>query len=135
MDATKLKAAPTGTIHVKDAAGEPLYDDGKPVRIIVHGPGTQVFATVEARQSARSLKRLNDNDGKITAPTAEERRAEVAEDLADITVGFEHLTYGDAQGIELFRAVYSDPDLGFITKQVNKHLADWGNFKAASSGS
>jgi hypothetical protein len=46
-----------------------------------------------------------------------------------VTVSFEGLTYGDKTGTELFEAVYGDPELGFIAKQVTKHLADWGNFK------
>jgi hypothetical protein len=135
MDASKLKVAPTGAIHIKDATGDPLYEGDKPVRIIVHAPGSRAFSAVEARQTARSLKRMNDNDGKVTAPTAEERLAETAEDLAALTVAFEHLTYEDKQGAELFEALYLDPQLGFITKQVTKHLADWGNFRPGSSAS
>lgn len=135
MDVSTLKAVESSRIHVKNAAGEPLYDGDKPVRIIVHGPGSRAYATVESRQSARALKRMNDNEGKITAATAEERVAETAEDLAELTIGFEGLTCNDLQGKELFHAVYSDPALGFITKQVTKHLADWGNFKPGSNGS
>lgn len=135
MDAKSLKVAATGAIHVKNAAGEPLYDGDKPVRIIVHGPGSRAFGAVESRQTARALKRMNENDGKVTAPTAEERRVETAEDLATVTVAFEHLSYEDKKGPELFEAVYSDPELGFITKQVTKHLADWGNFQIGSAGS
>jgi ABC-type Fe3+-hydroxamate transport system substrate-binding protein len=135
MDASSLKVAATAPIHVKDAAGEPLYEGDKPVRIIVHGPGSRAYGAVETRQTARALKRMNDNDGKVTAATAEERRQETAEDLASITVAFEHLTHGDKQGTELFEAVYGDPELGFIAKQVTKALADWGNFKPGSAGS
>jgi hypothetical protein len=134
MDASTLKAADTGVIHVKNAAGEPLYEDEKPVRIIVHGPGSRAYATVESRQSARAVKRMNDNDGKFTTSTAEERLAETAEDLATVTVSFDNLSYGDLTGTELFAAVYSEPQLGFITKQVTKHLADWGNFRPGSTG-
>jgi hypothetical protein len=135
MDAKSLKVADKGEIHLKNAAGEPLYDGEKPVRIIVHGPGSRAFSTVESRQSARAVKRMNDNDGKFTLPTAEERAVETAEDLAAVTIAFENLTYEDKQGSDLFIAVYSDPALGFITKQVSKHLADWGNFKAGSNAS
>lgn len=135
MDVSTLKAVDTSRIHVKNAAGEPLYDGEKPVAIVVHGPGSRVYGTIESRQSSRALKRMNENEGKITAATAEERVAETAEDLADLTISFEGLSSGDLQGKELFHAVYSDPALGFITKQVSKHLADWGNFKPGSNGS
>jgi len=132
MDVSTLKVAGTGALHLKSATGEPLYDGDKPVRVILHGPGSREFGAVESRQGARAIKRMNDNEGKITAPTAEERLAETTEDLADLTVQFEGLTCGDKQGSDLFRAVYGDPHLGYITRQVSKFVADWGNFKAAS---
>lgn len=134
MDASTLKVADTAAIHLKGATGEPLYHDGKPVRIIVHSPGTKAFGAVEARQTARSLKRMNENEGKITAPTSEERVTEVAEDLAALTIAVENLTYGDLTGTALSEAIYRDPALGYITRQVAKFLADWGNFKPGSPG-
>ena len=141
FDITTEAVAATATIHVKNAAGEPLYADAertKPVQIIVHGPGSKAHGAVEARQSSRVLKRAHDNDGKITGATAEERVQETAEDLAALTVRFENIAYppaGDAQGTELFEAVYRDQRLGFIVRQLSKHLADWGNFKPGSAGS
>ena len=138
MDVSKLIVADTGTIHVKSAAGEPLYADDartQPVRIIVHGPGSPAYAAVESRQTARALKRMNDNEGKMTAATAEERLAEQAEDLATITVRFENLTDGDKTGADLFQAVYGNPKVGFIAAQVTKFLKDWGNFQIGSAAS
>lgn len=134
MDVSELLVADTGAIHVKNAAGEPLYTDAartQPVRIIVHGPGSPAYAAVESRQTARALKRMNDNEGKVTAPTAEEALAERAEDLATLTVRFEGLNDGDKSGEDLFRSVYGNAKLGFIAVQVTKHLKDWGNFRIA----
>jgi hypothetical protein len=134
-----LAVASSAVIHVKDASGEPAYADAErtlPVRIHVHGPGTQIAGIVESRQSARALKRMEENDGRITAPTAEERKAEAAADLASLTKGFENFGYGDDDSLDgeaLFQAVYADPSLGFITKQVAKHFGNWGNFSAAST--
>ncbi len=141
FDITSVAVEDTATIHVKNAAGEPLYADAErtlPIQIKVHGPGSKAYGAVEARQSSRALRRMADNDGKITAATAEERAAETAEDLAALTIGFENFSYppaGKAQGVELFQAVYRDQKLGFITKQVSKHLADWSNFKPGSAAS
>lgn len=141
FDITSQAVADTASIHLKNAAGELLYADGdageKPVRIVIYGPGSRAYGVVESRQSARALKRMQDNDGKITAASAEERVKETAEDLAALTVRFENFAYppaGDAQGAELFEAVYRDQKLGFIARQVTKHLADWGNFKPGSAG-
>lgn len=134
LNITTLAAAAQAALHLKNADGEPLYAGDKPVRIIVHSPGSRIYGTVEARQTARVVKRMNDNDNKMTVASAEERLAEVAEDLATITIAFENFDTGEANltGEALFRAVYSNPSLGFITRQVNKFIADWSNFKAAS---
>lgn len=141
FDITTQAVTETATIHVKNAAGEPLYADAareKPVQIVIHGPGSKPFGTIETRQSARALKRMHDNDGKVTAATHEERVRETAEDLASITVEFRNFNYppaGDARGAALFEAVYRDQKLGFIPRQVAKFVSDWGNFKDASAAS
>jgi hypothetical protein len=140
LNIASLAVAATAALHVKGPTGEPLYADEEgtlPVRIHVHGPGSRAYGIVETRQSARALKRMQDNDGKITAATPEERIAETAEDLAAITVRFENFDYqgGGAElaGADMFRAAYADQGLGFITRQVTKFVGDWGNFKAASN--
>lgn len=137
LNIASLAVAATAAIHVKDAAGVPLYDGDKPVRIIVHSPGTRAYATVDSRQTARQVKRMNENEGKISAPTSEERRTETAEDLAAITIAFENFDLGEdgPKGEDLFKAVYADPSLGYITKQVTKFIGDWSNFKAGSGES
>lgn len=132
MDISKLKVTASAAMHVRDAAGVPLYEDGKPVRILFHGPGSRPFAELETRQTARSVKRHNDNEGKLVARSADERRLEAVEDLADLTIGFENLTHGDLTGRNLYEAVYRDPELGFIVQQANKFLNDWGNFTPGS---
>ncbi len=132
-----LAVAATASLHLKSVTGEPLFADEErtlPIRIILHGPGSQVAGIVEARQSARALKRMQDNDGKITAATREERIAETSEDLAALTAGFENFEYEPAGGLTgdaLYRALYADQSLGFITKQVMRFFGDWGNFNAA----
>jgi hypothetical protein len=132
-----LAIAATAALHLKNAAGEPLFADDErtlPIRIHLHGPGSQVAGIVEARQSARALKRMQENDGKITAATREERIAETSEDLAALTAGFENFEYEPAGGMTgdaLYRALYADQSLGFITKQVMRFFGDWGNFSAA----
>lgn len=137
LNIATLAVAATAALHVKSADGTPLYDGEKPVRIILHSPGSRAYGTVESRQTARAVKRMNENEGKLTAASSEERLAETAEDLASVTVAFEGFTYGDGslQGEDLFRAVYADPALGFITRQVTKFIGDWSNFKAASGAS
>ena len=136
MDITQLSVTETAPLHLKDAAGNHLYSDGKPVRILVYGPGSARYAEVDARQTNRALKRREDNDGKVAIASPEQRLTEQAEDLAAITVEFENFSYppaGDARGEPLFRAVYADPKLGFIANQVAKFVTQWGNFTGASA--
>ncbi len=143
MDVSKLRVADTAPLHLKDADGNPMYDEGadgkpdqnKPVRIHLYGPSSKQFAQIEGKQTTRVLKRREENDGKATAPTPEQRLSETAEDLAAITVRFDGLTYGDKQGAELFEAVYADPALGFIANQVQRFVQNWGNFRGGSSTS
>ncbi|PTQ12960.1 hypothetical protein CLG96_02115 [Sphingomonas oleivorans] len=137
LDITTQAVADTAAIHLKGADGEYLYSNGKPVRIVVFGPGSTQFSAVEARQTNRAVKRMQDNDGKVSVAPPEQRAAEQAEDLAAITVAFENFTYPPAEGKpgqELFRAFYADAKLGFMAQQVLKALRDWGNFKPGSAG-
>lgn len=133
MDILTQAIADTARLHVKGADGIPLYSgpDKKPVVIVLHSPGSEAYAQIETKQTQRFLKRMDDNDGKRTAMTAEERVSQTAEDLAELTVEFENLEYEGKTGRALHLAVYGNRHLGFIATQVNKYLADWGNFKGA----
>lgn len=144
MDITTQRAAPTGALHLRGIDGQLLYDTGadgkpdmeKPVRIHFYSPGSKQQAAAEARATERALQRARDNDGQPTPATPEVRRLENAEDLAAATSHFENLSYppaGDVQGPALFKALYLDPDLGFIIPQAAKFLATWGNFKPVGS--
>lgn len=139
LDISTLAVDDTATIHLKSPTGELLFADAertKPVRVVIYGPGSKAFGLVEARQSARAVKRMQDNDNKITVAPFEDRLRETAEDLAALTVRFENLTYspaGKAEGVELFTAIYSDQKIGFIAKQVQKAVGEWGNFSTGSA--
>ncbi|WP_313534400.1 hypothetical protein [Sphingomonas sp.] len=127
-----MAVAETAAIHLKGPTGELLFADAertKPIRIVIFSPGSAAFDALESRQSARQVQRLKANDGEMAPLTAEERRRDTVEDLVTITSGFENFEYGTGlQGAALFKAVYSDPKLGFIHKQVTKFIGDWGNF-------
>ncbi len=141
LNIAALAVVATAPLHLKNAAGELLYADAErklPVRIHLYSPGSDAFAAVESRQSARAVKRMQENDGKVTVAPHEQRLTEAAEDLASITASFENFDYEPAGGVSgepLFRAVYGDQKLGFITRQVTKFVADWGNFSGSSATS
>lgn len=136
-----LAIAATATLHLKGTDNQLLFADKertKPIRVHLHTPGSPAFAEVESLQSARNVKRHNDNEGKLAPVAAEDRIAETAEDLSIMTISFENFTYDTPQaaglsGAPLFRAAYGDPAIGFITRQVSRFLNDWANFKPASA--
>lgn len=136
FDITKHAAADSTAIHLKGLDGEFLYDEkNQPVRIRVYGPGSKEFSVIEDRQTTRAIKRMQDNDGKVSVAPPAQREREAAEDLAAITIAFENFDYPPAKGksdSEKFAAFYGDRSLGYLTKQVLKAVNDWGNFKSAS---
>lgn len=139
FDISTLAVCDTGALHLKNAEGELLYADAertKPMRIVLYGPGSTVFGVVESRQTARAVKRMQDNDGKLTSPPLEVRTRETAEDLAELTLRFENFGYapaGEVSPREMFEAFYTDIKMGLFTKQVAKFISDWGNFTGASA--
>lgn len=141
LNIAALAVSATAALHLKGPDGELLFADAErtlPVRIILQSPGSKAYGAIETRATNRALKRRADNDGKTTMPSAEERRLEQAEDYAEVTVRFENFAYepaGDAEGTALFQAVYGDPALGFVVRQVDKFVADWGNFATGSKRS
>lgn len=137
FDITSKKVAETATILLTDADEAPLIgDNGQQCSIEVHGPGSAVYARAEAKRSNKAIDRIK-RKGKSKA-SAEEQRADQAEFLADITIGFNHFSYppaGEVTGRELFRALYMDRGVGFITDQVQAFVGDWGNFSGKSETS
>lgn len=140
MKISKLAVSPTAFLHLKGPDGVHLYESKKPVGIDLFGPGSPEFSQVEARQSARALRLMQENDNKITLAPIEQRRTEAAEDLAALTAAFQYIDYDGPDGKPLAGnalhvAVYSDPTLGWIKEQVTKFVGDWGRFTQGSVAS
>lgn len=130
FDITKTAVEETAVLELTDANDAPMLDDKKkPLSITLYGPGSEDFAKAEAKRQNRLLERLK-RKGK-TDLSPEEQRAEQAEFLASITIsfdGFEYPPAGQAKGKDLFRALYNDRSVGFITDQVQRFVGDWANF-------
>jgi len=124
-------------IHLKNSAGDYAYaGPNLPVRINLYGPGSEQFAMVEARQAQRAVKRMQDNDNKVTLPPPEERTREQAEDLADLTDSFENFDYPapGKSGRDLFMAFYADKKMVHYHRQVLKAINDAGNWRPGAAG-
>ena len=139
MKIALLAVATSGFCHLKGPDGNFLYDEKtkEPIGIDLYSPGSPEAAELEGQQSARIIKRMQDNDNKVAHIPVEQRRVETAGDLTALTAGFHHIEYDgpDGQpltGTALHTAVYSDPTLGWINVQAIKFVADWGKFTPGS---
>lgn len=131
MDIRKLAVEETSFLHLEDATGDALYENGEPVGITLYGPGTKTYARAQQARQNRIFDRMK-RKGK-TDLTAEEAAKENAEFLAACTKQFHRIEMGGLKDEELFRAVYADQSVGFIAEQAMKHLGEWANFSKASS--
>ncbi|WP_287914180.1 hypothetical protein [Comamonas sp.] len=138
FDLQTAEAQETSVLHLKDVQGELMHakDAGGqelPVTVVVYGPGSDQYQKAQLRAQRRAMQMFKKKGAKAAdSRTAEERRAETAEVLADITVSFGNLTYKGLEGRALALAVYQNPKLGFIADQVNSHAGDWANFTSAA---
>jgi len=138
MKIATLAVSPTAFLHLKGPDGAHLYEDGRAVGIVLYGPGSTEAAIIEAAQSARAIKRMQDNDGKIALPPIDVQRAETTADLLAYTADVRNIEIDGPDGTPLtghalFTALYSDPALGWIKTQVVKFLGEWGNFLPGSA--
>ena len=131
FDITQFAPADTSFLHLKSPVDEdPLYvgsgDTKQPVGITFHSPGSEAYEAAGVRRANRSLAR-----GKKNIPiTAELLRSDNVRFLADITASFDNLGYppaADAQGTDLYKALYSDRKYGWVVDQATAHTTDWGN--------
>ena len=132
MDIKKFAVEKVGRIHLRDASEELMFNEaGEAIAINVYSPGSKQFAKAKAAQSNRLMDRLK-KKGKSDL-TAEAQAEEQANFLADCTESFENIEYDKLTGKDMYLAVYSDQEIGFIADQVAKHLSDWANFTKNST--
>lgn len=137
FDITSTAVVDSSQLLLTDAEEAPLFgSDKKQISITLYGPGSEQFERAAAKRQNRLLERLK-RKGKSDM-SAEEQRTEQAEFLSSITISFNGFDYppaGDAKDHDLFRALYMDRTLGFITDQVQRFVGDWGNFSGKSATS
>ena len=127
MDIRTKAVAQTGHIELRDANDELMEG----VAVTVYGPGSKQYAKAQAAQQNRMIDKMKRKG--VTNQTAEQKAAENAEFLSEVTVDFEGLEYDGLEGHALAMAVYSDVTIGFIADQVAKFVGDWSNFSKGST--
>ena len=125
-----IAAVNASTFQLRNGQDELLWSDGQPVNVTVYGPGSKEYQKASAKATARAMERMKARSK--FEQSAEDKLAETANHLADITVGFDNLDYEGLTGRDLAVGIYGNAQLGFITEQVNKHSVDWANFTKGS---
>jgi hypothetical protein len=137
FDITQTAVGTTAEVLLTNADESPMIGEGgKQCSITVYGPGSAEFERAAAKRQNLLVDRLKRKGKADMSP--DEQRAEQAEFLSAITASFNHFTYppaGEAEGKDLFRALYKDRSVGFITDQVQRFAGDWGNFTKPSATS
>jgi hypothetical protein len=137
-DIRKFAVVATTVLHLRDANDQAMYvelDNGepdldRPMTVELYGPGSKPYKRAQAANTNRTIDRLK-KKGKSDA-SADDQARETAEFLTACTKGFANVTLNGLQGEALAMAIYSDPEIGFIPEQVNKHIGDWANFTKPS---
>lgn len=128
----QYEAADTAKLTILDAAGdEPLLGtDGQPVVFELYGPGTEQYAKGQEKiDRAREVRTMQAamRGGKMKGDGAAEQRQLVAEKWAGCTKSI-------SQNFPMASlAVYQNPKLGYVTKQVAACVEDWSNFLPQSA--
>lgn len=138
---SQLRVADTAALHLKDATGEPMYfkDPTKgagaveqPVLIHVYGPGSEPYRKAQLGAQRRVMALVKKNRRALEERTPEERTADTAALLADITHSVEGLDLEGRPVREGMQALYADPAAGWVADQVNAFAADWANFSKSA---
>ena len=137
FDISARRASETATIELKNGDGSPLVDEeGKPISVVVSGPGTKIYRQADAERNRKRTKRLRANGGKPEA-NIDEALEDHIDFLAAITVKFNgDIEHPDAKNKgDIARAIYADDSLGFIREHVTSEASDWSAFTKGSAKS
>ncbi|MDR2325496.1 MAG: hypothetical protein LBE51_08875 [Acidovorax sp.] len=136
-----LRASDTAVLHLKDAAGEPMFyvptggdpqKDKKPVLVELYGPGSDQYRQAQHTAKQRVMRLAKTDRKALEARSADELKADAAELLVSITARFDGL---DTKGRALpgvLRELYADPKVGYITEQIDAFCAAWANFSPSA---
>ncbi len=102
--------------------GEPMMYEGKRVKVHVYGPSTDKFIRAQERLQREATKNVMAAVAKGKKKEEGDKDAD-AKFLSEITERFENFPFpGGAE------AIYRNPGLKYINKQVQDFVGDMGNF-------
>lgn len=130
----KLAIEATGTMLVRDAAGNNVEEDGKQWSITFHSPGTKTYqkafhAFQEKKNGGLSSIINGTKDKKDPAQDVND----LADFLAAVTISFNNFDYEGKVGHAAYRAAYADIEIGHVADDANQYLGKRGNFLKPSA--
>ncbi len=143
-DIKKYAVSPTAELHLRDAEKNLMYAQhdengqgvsGTEMKAVLYGPASTQYRVAMQNQSNELVDLIKQK--QKTSRSIEDSLTKNAEFLSSITKELRNLEYGDEalQGEALFMAVYSDPELGFLSDQIAGWVQEWGNFSKPSEKS
>lgn len=117
-----------------------LDDEGKPLSVTVHGPGSKVWRDADAERNRKRALKLEKNRNKISAVLADARDDDL-DMLVSITVSFNGWEYPHPDKMnggtwpaqrDMFRAAYADDTIGYVRDHLLTESGDWAAFTKAS---
>jgi hypothetical protein len=130
FDITKFELEETATLTVQNAKGDDdlIGADGtNPVTIVIYGGGSRQMVKAQHKAGQQAQIRLQQMmRGKVNKNAPVEADAELVEKLAACTQSITNFPVDPA-------ALYGNPKLGYITRQVTKFLDDDANFAKGST--
>lgn len=125
FDLSQYEVAETATLEVQNKKndGPLLGGDGQPVTIELYGPGSEAYVKVQAeieRAAQDRMVRAMQKGGKSDAFV--DSRVTLAKRLTACTKSVSPNFPVDP------KSLWSNPRLGYITKQAAEMLDDWANF-------
>lgn len=125
----KYALSETATLHLQDPEGELMYLDDEmkvPVTLQLYGIGSKQYQMAERkRQDSLAAKFKRYKNKTIPTEELEDLRVDF---LVRCVAGSENFNFDNLQGEELYRTVFSDRSLVFITDQVDRFVSDQANF-------
>jgi hypothetical protein len=120
----------TGVLVVQNAGGtEDLLVNGEQVKITIYSSGSEQGVKAARRETLRQQKTTQAIfNGKIPPNAGETAEKDAADRLESLTAGIENFPIEGGA-----KALYSNPKLGYIARQVAKFHADDGNFTKPST--
>lgn len=130
IDLTQKLVSAVGYVQLKNADGSLMLDEtGKGAFVRIHSPASKTWEVANAARRRKLMKRVRENGGKIEA--ANDEPEDVIDYLCAITeefIGVSVPLEGDTSAKALVRAIYANPQLGYIRDQMDADSKDWGAF-------